>query len=73
MFSLAGRILRGKGIVQTGPEQWVQFDFVPGEVSIRPVDPGYSGQFCIIGQNLNRKDWLNYFKLRIRVRSGVGG
>ncbi|MEL7565284.1 MAG: GTP-binding protein [Dehalobacterium sp.] len=61
--SLIGRVLRGKGIVQTGPEQWTQFDFVPGEVRIRPVDPDYSGQFCIIGQNLNRKRLAELFQV----------
>ncbi|ATW27544.1 CobW family GTP-binding protein [Candidatus Formimonas warabiya] len=61
--SLVGRVLRAKGIVQAGPEQWVQFDFVPREVNIRPVEPDYSGRLCIIGQNLNRKGLANLFQV----------
>jgi len=60
---LVGRVLRAKGIVQAGPEQWVQFDFVPREVNIRPVEPDYSGRLCIIGQNLNRKGLANLFQV----------
>lgn len=61
--SLVGRVLRGKGIVQTGHEQWVQFDLVPGEASVRRAEPDYSGRLCIIGQNLNRKGLADLFQV----------
>lgn len=60
---LVGRVLRGKGILQSGPRQWMQFDYVPGEVNICPTEPDYSGRFCIIGSNLNKKELTKLFQI----------
>ncbi len=60
-----GTILRAKGIVKlsesagnidnkhTQELKWCVFDFVPGEIEIRPAMPSVTGKICIIGSNLN--------------------
>lgn len=49
-----GTILRAKGIVQADNDEWMQFDYVPGEFEIRKTIPDYSGRLCVIGVNLNK-------------------
>lgn len=56
-----GTVLRGKGIVQTGAENWLQFDYVPGECEIRASGADYTGRLCIIGSNLNRGELEKLF------------
>jgi G3E family GTPase len=52
-----GVILRAKGIVQHNDGSWLQFDYVPGQVSIKKVNPYYTGKLCVIGTGL-RKDGI---------------
>lgn len=58
-----GFILRGKGIMQINNKSWVQFDYVPGEVKFHNANADYSGRFCIIGRNLNKKALSEIFSL----------
>ncbi len=59
--SLYGNILRSKGIVPVQKSSWLQFDFVPGEISIKPCLPDYTGRVCVIGENLNTGELKKLF------------
>jgi G3E family GTPase len=56
-----GRILRGKGILQTDNNTWVQFDYVPGECDVKPSAADYTGRLCIIGKDLNTIELCRLF------------
>ncbi len=58
-----GMVLRGKGILQTVTEDWVQFDFIPGEVQMSRVSADYTGRLCIIGKNLNKLELSRLFQI----------
>lgn len=58
---LYGTVLRAKGIIQTGEDEWMQFDYVPEEIQMKNTKPDYSGRLCIIGSNLNRNNIKNLF------------
>ncbi|MCM0649329.1 GTP-binding protein [Clostridium swellfunianum] len=58
-----GNILRAKGIVQGDNDEWMQFDYVPGEFEMRKTSPDYSGRLCVIGTNLNRENLKKVFSL----------
>ena len=49
-----GQILRAKGIVDGGNE-WLYFDYVPGESDIRTGLPAVTGRLCVIGCALNEE------------------
>ena len=46
-------VLRAKGFVDSGNEDWWYFDLVPGEFEIRLGEPIYTGQVCVIGKDLD--------------------
>ena len=49
-----GMVLRAKGMVQNKENsQWIYFDYVPGEVSIREGKADVTGKLCVIGSGLN--------------------
>ena len=51
-----GFVLRSKGMVQEkGTEEWIYFDYVPGEVKIRAGKPDVTGKICVIGSKLNEE------------------
>ena len=56
-----GQILRAKGIVD-GVEEWIYFDYVPGEPDIRAGLPMVTGRLCVIGCDL-KEDALNHLFL----------
>lgn len=56
-----GQILRAKGIVDGG-EEWIYFDYVPGEPDIRIGSPMVTGRLCVIGCDL-KEDALNHLFL----------
>ena len=58
-----GFILRGKGIVQSDNNTWLQFDYVPGEFEVKNIGPDYTGRLCIIGKNLNKNKLCNLFNI----------
>lgn len=49
-----GMVLRSKGILEQPDGAWVNYDYVPGEVSMKDYSPDYSGRICVIGSKLNR-------------------
>lgn len=56
-----GQILRAKGIVDGG-EEWIYFDYVPGEPDLRTGLPMVTGRLCVIGCDL-KEDALNHLFL----------
>ncbi|MBU3190175.1 GTP-binding protein [Clostridium bowmanii] len=58
-----GIILRGKGIVQSDNNLWLQFDYVPGESEVKNINPDYTGRFCIIGKSLNKSALCSLFNI----------
>lgn len=49
-----GVVLRAKGIVPCAQGGWLNFDYVPGEPSVREGQPDYTGRLCVIGSELNQ-------------------
>ena len=48
-----GFILRSKGMVaDKNSDQWIYFDYVPGECNIRAGKPDVTGKICVIGSKL---------------------
>ncbi|WOO35654.1 GTP-binding protein [Anaerocolumna sp. AGMB13020] len=60
---LGMEIVRAKGIVETEDEKWVQFDYVPGEVTINDSDPDYIGRFNVIGSKLDQEKLSRLFNV----------
>ena len=58
-----GLILRAKGILQTPEGDWFQFDFVPGELQVRPSAPDYAGRLVVIGTNIDESALKALFNL----------
>lgn len=58
-----GLILRAKGILETSNGKWNQFDYVPGEIEIKDINPDYIGRICVIGTML-KKDKLRELFLK---------
>ena len=52
--SLYGTILRAKGIVAGEDGNWIHFDYVPGEVSVRNGASDVTGKLCVIGSEVNK-------------------
>lgn len=50
-----GFVLRAKGIVRSENEdEWIYFDYVPGEIDIRKGKPDVTGKLCIIGYKMKK-------------------
>lgn len=49
-----GMILRSKGIVAGEDGQWIHFDYVPGEVSVRTGAADVTGKICVIGSEVKK-------------------
>jgi len=49
-----GVILRAKGMLPSDND-WIYFDYVPEEHSVRPGSAYYTGKICVIGADLNEK------------------
>jgi G3E family GTPase len=56
-----GFILRAKGILEVEDKKWVQFDYVPDEITIRDISPDYTGRICVIGENMNEEELTRLF------------
>lgn len=57
-----GNIVRAKGIVQIEKGEFMQFDFVPEEFSIKEASVETIGKLCIIGSELNKNALEEIFK-----------
>ena len=59
-----GMVLRAKGMVQDKDKnQWIYFDYVPGEVSIREGKADVTGKLCVIGSGLKEDRLSELFAL----------
>ena len=57
-----GAILRSKGIVKAeGKEQWIYFDYVPGQFDLRYGTPDYIGKVCVIASGYTEEELKNIF------------
>lgn len=56
-----GEIVRGKGILQYGANQWLQFDYVQGELNIRYSADVGAGKVSFIGKHLDVKGLSEFF------------
>ncbi len=55
-----GQVLRAKGIVDGG-ENWLYFDYVPGETDVRIGAPAATGRLCVIGCKLQEEKLKELF------------
>lgn len=57
------QVLRGKGILEAENGKWLQFDYVPGEITIRETLPDYTGRICIIGNGIDQEKLKQLFEV----------
>lgn len=58
-----GTILRAKGLVALNNGNWCQFDYVPDEKNIQKAEPDFTGQICVIGENLDKPGLAALFQV----------
>ena len=56
-----GFVLRAKGIVAGEDGNWIHFDYVPGECSVRLGSAAVTGKLCVIGANLDAQGVASAF------------
>ena len=56
-----GFVLRAKGIVAGEDGNWIHFDYVPGECSVRLGSAAVTGKLCVIGANLDTQGVASAF------------
>jgi G3E family GTPase len=56
-----GQVVRAKGYVASEGEDWIYFDYVPGE--LRRGAPAVTGRLCVIGSGLDEDGLRELFKL----------
>jgi len=59
-----GTILRAKGMVSSG-DDWLYFDYVPEEHSVRSGSACFTGKICVIGANLDEEKLESLFSKNI--------
>ena len=57
-----GIVLRAKGIVAGKDGEWIHFDYVPEETSVRTGSAIVRGRFCVIGSELKEKALKELFQ-----------
>lgn len=57
-----GSILRAKGMVSAGDGTWLNFDYVPGEGTVRTGAAEVTGKICVIGAQLNEENLKILFR-----------
>ncbi|MBR4293334.1 MAG: GTP-binding protein, partial [Clostridia bacterium] len=57
-----GTVLRAKGIVASSDGQWIHFDYVPGEKSVRYGASDITGKLCVIGTGLDKHGLHHLFE-----------
>ena len=55
-----GTVLRAKGILK-GENEWLHFDYIPGEANVRSGSADVIGRFCVIGSNINETEIKKLF------------
>ncbi len=58
-----GIVLRAKGILDASDGEWLYFDYVPGESSIRRGAAAVTGRFCVIGSHIREEALKELFKI----------
>jgi G3E family GTPase len=58
-----GYILRAKGIIKSEDNNWLQFDYVPGEIIIKEAAADYTGRLCVIGETINKDELSELFEV----------
>ena len=58
-----GTVLRAKGFVDSVDGEWIYFDYVPGEASLRRGSASVTGRLCVIGSALNEQALKELFEL----------
>lgn len=57
-----GAILRSKGIVKAeGKDEWLYFDYVPGQFDLRYGAPDYIGKVCVIASGYTEDELKEIF------------
>ncbi len=51
-----GHILRAKGIVASDSNEWIHFDYIPGEADVRFGSADIIGRICVIGADVNKTE-----------------
>ncbi len=64
LSGLGENIIRAKGIVPDQDGNWLFFDYVPGDIDIRPGAPAYTGLITVIGEKVD----INLMKELFEVR-----
>ena len=64
LSGLGENIIRAKGIVPDQNGNWLFFDYVPGDIDIRPGTPAYTGLITVIGEKVD----INLMKELFEVR-----
>lgn len=54
-------VLRAKGFVDSGNDEWYYFDLVPEEFEIRSGKPIHTGKVCVIGSDLDPNEIAELF------------
>lgn len=57
-----GLILRAKGVV-AGGDEWIHFDYVPGEADVRLGSADIIGKICVIGSKINEAALAELFRV----------
>ena len=57
-----GQAVRAKGYVASDGEDWIYFDYVPGERELRRGAPAVTGRLCVIGSGLDEEGLRELFK-----------
>ena len=60
-----GIVLRAKGMVPDVNGGWIEFDYVPGEPTIRNGSADVTGKFCVIGAELNQDNLEKLFRRKL--------
>ncbi len=58
-----GTILRAKGYVASGDNNWIYFDYIPDSPDVRDGKPSVIGRICAIGTDLQKEKIKELFKL----------
>jgi G3E family GTPase len=61
LSKLPDNIVRAKGIVPAKEGGWLFFDYVPGDVDVRPGTPAYTGLITVIGEHVDVEQMKNLF------------
>ena len=58
-----GQAVRAKGYVASEGEDWIYFDYVPGERELRRGAPAVTGRLCVIGSGLDTDGLKTLFQV----------